>query len=105
MAEVEVHFTEYFGGETVAVSSQGRELLRAERLHTDMRTSLARVARIELPPQRIEVTFEVVSKDARAAIAIDPSELKFVVVSLKGDQLRLEAVTVSDYKREPRGYA
>ena len=40
MASIEVHFTEYFDGETVVVSGADGELLRAEGLKTDMRTSL-----------------------------------------------------------------
>lgn len=116
MAQVEVHFTEYFDGKTVAVSSAGRELLRVEGLRTDMRTNLARIVHIEVNSQSAELTFEVVaagskspsaqpqSAIARATTTVDPSKTKFLVVSFKGEQLRLVAVTAEDYKRAPRGH-
>jgi hypothetical protein len=105
MPEIEVHFSEYFDGETVAASAAGHEIFKAERLKTDMRTSLARVVHIEIPTQRTDLTFEVLGKGERAKIAVDAPSLKFVVVSLASGRLSVEPVTVEAYKREPRGYA
>jgi len=103
--KLELHFTEYFDGETIAVSNDGRQILEVEQLKTDMRTSLARIAHIDVPSQRVELTFEVVSKGIRASSTLEPAALKFVVVELADAKLELKPVSIEDYKREPRGYA
>jgi hypothetical protein len=105
MARIEIHFTETFQGETVTVSTGGREAHRAEGLTTDARRNLARIETIELPARGAELCFEVAATGARATVVVDPSQVKFVAVSLSdADKLKAEAVTQAAYAREPRGY-
>ena len=105
MPEIEIHLTELFQGETVVVSAGGREVFRGEGIRTDFATSLARIAKAQVPDGQQTVKVEVPQHRASAEARIDPSGLKFLVVSLEGGRLKVEAVSQEDYRREPRGYA
>jgi hypothetical protein len=105
MVEIEIHFTEYFDGETVVISSAGQELYRAGQLKTDMRTSLARIARVAVPPGRPTLTFSLPSRSITASAAIDVSGLKHVRVALVDGKLAIDPVSEEEFKREPRGFA
>src|SRR5262249_11280882 len=104
MAEVEFQFTEYFDGETVVISSAGRELHRAEQLKTDVRKSFARIVKVAVPPGQAVLTFEVPSRGISRRVSIDASQLKFVRVALRDGRLEIEPVSEDDFRREPRGF-
>lgn len=104
MVEIEIHFTEGFNADTVNISSEGRELLRAEQLTTDPRTDLARIARVAVAPGRSTLTIQLPSGDLAATTAIDTATLKFLTIARAGGGLKVDPVTVEDYRREPRGY-
>ena len=58
-----------------------------------------------MPDGEQTVRVEVPEHRASAEARIDPSGLRFLVVSLAERRLRIEAVSEEDYRREPRGYA
>ena len=105
MAEIEIHFTEYFDGETVMISSENRELARFDHLKTDLRTGLAKIARVALSPGRATFEFTATPSNVRASATLDTTQLKYVTVALVGGSLKVAAVNQDDHKREPRGYA
>ena len=105
MPEIEIHLTELFSGETVIVSAGGLEVFRGEGIRTEFTTSLARIVKAQVPDGEQTVRVEVPEHRASAEARIDPSGLRFLVVSLPERRLRIEAVSEEDYRREPRGYA
>ena len=105
MVEIEIQFTEYFDGETVVISSEGRELYRSGKLKTDMRTSLATIARVAVPPGRPTLAFQIPSRNITANATVDVSRLKHVRVALVDKKLEVDPISEEDFKREPRGFA
>ncbi len=105
MTEVEVHFTEHFTGESVTVSVDGREVLSAENLKTDMRTGLARVVRLILPEGLTRIVFKNAGSGNTAELEVNPPAVKWISVTIEGGEIRPDVLTVDDYAREPRGYA
>jgi hypothetical protein len=105
MAEIEIHFTEYFAGETVVISSAGRELFRAEHLKTDLRTGLAKIARVTVSGERVVLEFAVIPSNASATVTFETAQLKYITIALSDGRLKVTAVSQGDYMREPRGYA
>jgi hypothetical protein len=105
MAEIEIHFTEYFDGETVVISCANRALSRVEHIKTDLRTGLAKIARVPVSPGRATLEFAVVASNVRASATVDTAHLKYVTVALAEGSLKVAAVSQDDHKREPRGYA
>jgi hypothetical protein len=104
MPQLAIHFTEGFKGHSATLSIEGRELLREADLTTDLRTGLAKIARIEVPNGRSVLTVEVPAKNYRATLSIDPTPIKYVEVSLAGGGLKFVQITLAEYEREPRGY-
>lgn len=104
MAEIELHFTEFFDGETVLVSNDSGELYRGERLKTDMRKSLAKIVRIDVPSGRSTLRFEMPAKALSMELEVDASRLHHIGVSLLNGELRVNAISREEFKREPRGY-
>jgi len=105
MAEIEVHFTEYFEGDTIVILCEGRELYTATYLTTDVRTSLACIVRVNVPTGQPVLTFEIPSKNVAERAKINVSGLKYLGVALINGNLRINPVTEEDFSREPRGYA
>ena len=106
MAEIEVHFTEQFDGEVVAISGGGRELFRSAPLKTDMRKGIAQIARVSVPDGKITLSFDVVASGTGiAGTTAQIAKPKFVTVTLLDRKLTATAVSEDDYRREPRGYA
>jgi hypothetical protein len=105
MAEIEIHFTEYFDGETVVISSANRTLSRVEHIKTDLRTGLAKIARVPVSPGRATLEFAVLPTNVRTSATVNTAQLKYVTVALVDGNLKIAAVSQDDYKSEPRGYA
>jgi hypothetical protein len=105
MAEIEVHFTEYFDGEAAIGFLDGREVFRAEELKTDLRTGLARIVRVPMSNGPLTIGVELPSRGLKGEALADASDLKFVSVALDGEELKVVAVSNQEYSREPRGYA
>jgi hypothetical protein len=101
--EIRIQLADYFSGQTVVVSTQGRELARAENVKTDMRQSRARMLTVQAPEGELVLTVAVPEARASAEVKIDTGTIRYVEARLDGDRLRLEAVSEEDYRREPRG--
>src|ERR1700752_2029969 len=104
MAEIEIHFTEYFDGDVVKISRGSQELHSSEPLKTDVRIGLANIVKVGVPDGRSTLTIELLSKKASTSVTIDADQVQFVRVKLSGGKLEAAAVSKADYQREPRGY-
>lgn len=105
MADIEIHFTEYFDGETVVISGQEGELHRAQQLKTDVRKGLARIVRLSAPAKSGALDFALGGSKEKTSATIDPARLRYVTVALANGRLNVSAISQEDFKREPRGYA
>ena len=103
--DVDVHLTRRFSGESITIFVDGREVASVDDVETDMRTGVARVVSVPVPASGAILRVEVAGLGATGELAINPSDMKFVVVSLRNDQLKLDPVTKEAYLSEPRGYA
>ncbi len=104
MTEIELQFTEFFQGETVIVSIDGREIAREARLKTDMRTGLARIARLKAPAEALNLTLAIPSGSS-VTVAVQPAQVKHVRIACANGTLKAEVCTHDSYRREPRGFA
>jgi hypothetical protein len=105
MPEVEVHFTEYFDGDAVTISTNGRTIYAGADIKTDLRTGLARIVKVTVSEGRPALAVEVTSKNVSATATFDAADLHHLIVALSGRDLKVTPLTKSDYEREPRGYA
>jgi hypothetical protein len=105
MPEIELHFTDTFKGETAIVSLDDHEVFRAEGLKTDFRIGLARRVMVNSDKDPVSLAVEVTPGAGKQTADVDAAHTKFVVVSLKKGQLRVNPISLEEFAREPRGYA
>lgn len=98
------HLTRRFTGQTVIIRINGKEAARSADVRTDMRTDLAAMLTCKVAAAAALVQVEVPEAAAKVEVTVEPAQIEFIVVTLKGAELRAEPVTKADYKREPRGY-
>jgi hypothetical protein len=103
--DVDVHLTRRFSGESVSIFVDGREVASVEDVKTDMRTGLARVVSVPVPASGATLRVDVAEVGATGELSFNPSDMEFVAVSLRNNQLKLDPVTKEAYLSEPRGYA
>jgi hypothetical protein len=99
MAEITVDLQDGFVNDVVAISADGREVLRDERVKTRFQIGRARSVRIEVPEGRVTLAIEVPTRNLRATAAIDTSQPVFVGISITTEE-KLEVRVQS----QPFGY-